>query len=197
MKVESKINYLDQVVSAARSVDLGQVEKLIGLLERAYRKGRSVFVIGNGGSAANALHFAQDLSKGAIPDIEGKRFRVLSLAENVSFITAISNDIGYDRVFELQLRQFAEKGDVLIAISGSGNSANIIRAVEYARGKGMLVAGFTGFDGGKLIGLSDVRVHVPVDQMCMAEAVHSIIMHMITDLLRDRLIRDRASPGKK
>ncbi|MFC1461328.1 SIS domain-containing protein [Verrucomicrobiota bacterium] len=185
--MDLKTGYLDKVISAAQSVDLGEVEKLIASLESAYTDGRSVFLIGNGGSAANATHFAQDLSKGAIPDMEGKRFRVLSLAENMCFVTAISNDIGYERVFELQLKQFAAKGDLLIAISGSGNSANIIKAVEYARDIGMRVAGFTGFDGGKLMGLSDVRVHVPLDQMCMAEAVHSIFMHMVTDLLKERL----------
>ena len=179
--------YLETVVKAARSVDLQSVERLLDRLETAYREGRAVYVIGNGGSAANASHFAEDLSMGAMPDLEGKRFRVLSLTDNTAFITALANDKGYDRIFDLQLRQFAQKGDLLIVISGSGNSPNVVRAAEYAKSVGMTVVALTGFDGGKMKALADLNVHVPQPNICQSEAVHSILQHMIADLLRERL----------
>ena len=180
-------DYLISVIRASESVDLASVDALVDLLADAYERGASVIVIGNGGSASNASHLAQDLSKGAVPDLEGKRFKVMSLADNVAFMTAIANDIGYERVFELQMRQFAKEGDVLIAISGSGNSPNIIHAGEYAKANGIKLVGITGFDGGKLKGMSDLSVHVPCDDMCKSEAVHSILFHMVADLLKEKL----------
>ncbi len=179
--------YLEDVIAASRSVNLGEVARLVDLLEKTYRGGQDVFIIGNGGSASNASHFAQDLSKGSVPDLEGQRFRVTSLTDNVATITAISNDIAYERIFDLQLRQYARPGDVLVAISGSGNSRNIVRAAEYARAHGLTVVGVTGFDGGTLLKMSDLRLHVPINDMCKAEAVHSILLHMASELLRLRL----------
>jgi len=181
-------SYLRSVTSAAYRVDLSTVDKTVDLLMNTYRSERNVFVIGNGGSASNASHFAEDLSKQAIPEQCRKRFRVLSLVDNIAFITAIANDLSYERIFDVQLRQFASKGDVLVAISGSGNSPNIISGVKYARQFKMKVIGITGFDGGKLRKLSDVSVHVPCQDMCQSEAIHAIILHMIVDLLRARLL---------
>jgi len=194
MEVAAK--YMEDVFEAARGLDLKEVKRAVALLKKAYEQGRSVFVLGNGGSAATAQHFAEDLSMGAMPDLKGKRFRVLSLADSVPFITALSNDIGYEHVFDLQLRQFGQKGDVLIAISGSGNSMNVINAVKYGRKAGMKVIGLTRFDGGKLKKLSDIELHVPIMHMCKSEAVHSIIQHMVTDLLRDELLAAR-KPKKR
>lgn len=179
--------YLAGVVQAAEQVDYAAVEKAVDVLADAYRDGKTVFIIGNGGSASNASHLAQDLSKGTISDLEGKRFRAMSLTDQIPFVTAIANDIGYERVFDLQLRQFAEEGDILIAISGSGNSPNILRAVDYANEKKMTVIGVTGFRGGALIKKSDIQLHVPCNDMCKAEAVHGILFHMIADLLKFRL----------
>jgi D-sedoheptulose 7-phosphate isomerase len=183
--------YLRRVADAAQKVELEAVNQVLDILEKAYRKGRSVFVIGNGGSAANAAHFAQDLSKGSIPDLDGKRFRVLSLVDNIPFMTAIANDIGYERIFDIQMRQFALSGDVLVAISGSGNSPNIISAAHCAKKTGMTVIGVTGFGGGKLVKLSDIRLHVPCNDMCQSEAVHGILFHMIADMLKERLAGKR------
>jgi len=180
-------DYLDAVIAAAKAVDFDVVRKCIDWLAEAYRGGRQVFLIGNGGSAANASHFAEDLAKSSIPEASGKRFRVLSLTDNTSYITAIANDMGYEQVFAFQLAQFAQPGDVLIAISGSGNSPNIIKAVEYARGAGMRVVGMTGFDGGRLRELSDLCLHVPLRDMCKSEAVHGILLHMVVELLKERL----------
>lgn len=179
--------YLDAVETAMRSVDLAEVGRVIDLLEDTYRRGRGVLLIGNGGSAANASHFAEDLCKGALRDEAEKRFRILSLTDNTPFITAIANDLGYDQIFTFQIRQFAQPGDVLVAISGSGNSPNILNAVRYAKKLGVQIVGFTGFDGGQLRPLADYSVHVPLRHMCQTEAVHAVIMHMIVDTLRDRI----------
>jgi len=192
MAMTTPNEYINQVLTAVQTVDQDVLLSAIDLLEQAYDTGRSVFLIGNGGSAANASHFAEDLCKGALSDSNPKRFRVLSLTDNTPFITAIANDIGYADIFEFQLRQFAEPEDVLIAISGSGNSSNIIKAVEYARSRKIKIIGFTGFDGGKLRKLSDIPVHVPLDHMCQSEAVHSVLSHLIVDLLKERISKGGA-----
>ena len=178
--------YVNEVIDATRQVDAAHVQAVIDKLEEAYRQGRLVCLIGNGGSAAAASHFAEDLAKGALPDDEVKRFRVLSLADNTAYITAVANDLGYERIFSFQLQQFARPGDVLIAVSGSGNSPNIIHAVEYAKAHDLFVIAFTGFSGGKLLKLADLTVHVPIMDMCQTEAVHAVYMHLIADLLLER-----------
>lgn len=186
-------SYIESVNQTLLQVDRKAIEQVLDLLKAAFCQKRAVFVIGNGGSASNASHLAQDLSKGALPELEGRRrFRVMSLVDNMAFLTAIANDMGYERVFEFQLRQFAKKGDVLIAISGSGNSPNILRAAEWAKEAGLSVVCATGFDGGKLRGMADIALHVPCDDMCKTEAVHSTLFHLIVDLLRDRL---KEGPG--
>lgn len=179
--------YMDEVIEAARRVDLRKVTPAVDLLEEAYLEDRFVFTIGNGGSAAAASHLAEDLCKGAMQDDDQKRFRALSLADNTPFLTAISNDLGYERVFDFQLRQFARAGDLLIGISGSGNSPNILRAAEYAKTCGLGMIAMTGFDGGQFGAVADVHIHVPIRDMCKAEAVHGILCHMLTDLLGDRI----------
>lgn len=184
--------YLEEVSSAARAVDTGVLEQAITALAGAYEERRALYLIGNGGSAANASHFGQDLSKGTLGVDVAKRFRVFSLVDCSPIVTAVANDIGYDTVFEFQLRQFAEPGDWLVAVSGSGNSPNIVKACRYARENGTRVMGFTGFDGGQLGQLSDIHVHVPLKHMCQTEAVHSILMHLIVDILKERLA---APPG--
>ena len=184
--------YIDSVFCAAKAVKTPEIRGVLRLLENAYRSGRSVFVIGNGGSAANASHLTEDLAKGALQDTTKKRFRVLSLVDNTPFLTAVANDLGYERVFEFQLKQFARGGDVLIAISGSGNSPNIVRAVKCARTMKVKVVGVTGFGGGKLRKLADYPLHVPCNDMCKSEAVHAVLFHMIVDLLREKLVRRNA-----
>jgi D-sedoheptulose 7-phosphate isomerase len=190
--MQTEAQYLEAVMKAAQRVDLGEVRKCIDWLADAYRDDRQVFLIGNGGSAANASHMAEDLAKSSLHDSDQKRFRVLSLADNTAYITAIANDIGYEDVFAFQLRQFMQAGDILIAISGSGNSRNIVKAAEYTKQNGGKVIGMTGFDGGKLLPMSDVRLHVPLKNMCQSEAVHGILLHMVVDLLRERLHPDAA-----
>ena len=183
--------YTDYTRKAIESVDTVQIERFIDLLFDAYQHGATVFVIGNGGSAANASHFAQDLSKGTLanPDQE-KRLKALSLTDNLPFFSALGNDEGYENVFVQQLRTFAEPGDILIAISGSGNSPNILRAIEYAQKHGMRTVGITGFDGGKLREHADDGVHVPLNDMCTSESVHSVIFHYVILALQERISED-------
>ena len=165
-----------------------QAERLVELLLSAFDRDRTVFLIGNGGSAANASHFAQDLAKGTAPGLESKRrLRALSLADNVGFLSALANDVGYERVFEQQLRTLARPGDLLVAISGSGNSPNILRAVEWAREQGLETLGVTGFDGGKLRGMVDHALHVPCDDMGMCETLHAAVFHCAMTGLRERI----------
>lgn len=188
-------SYVDCVAAATKAVKANEMTACLDALEKAYTEGRSVFVAGNGGSAANASHLAQDLSKATVQDIDaGKRFRVLSLTDNIGFITALANDISYERVFDIQLRQFAKPGDVLLLISGSGNSPNILRAARCAKETDLQIIGVTGFDGGGLMPLSDVKLHVPINNMGMCEAAHAILFHYIVEELRGRFAAHRSRP---
>ncbi len=164
-----------------------EVRALADAIEGAYREGRSVFIIGNGGSGAAASHFCEDLGKGTITDFERqRRLRVMSLTDNAPYILAWANDVGYDCIFEEQLKNLARPGDLLIAISGSGNSPNIIRAVRRAHRIGMETFGITGYDGGKLRRLARRSVHVPSFNMGEVEAAHSVVFHYLLDALRER-----------
>jgi D-sedoheptulose 7-phosphate isomerase len=171
-----------------------QSDRFVDTLFRAFEEERTVFLVGNGGSAAAASHFGQDLAKGTLSSMQAKRrFRVIPLTDNIGFITALANDEGYDSIFEQQLRNLARRGDLLIAISGSGNSSNVLRAVEYARSIGMKTIGVTGFDGGKLRVLADESVHVPIDDMGMTEALHGVVFHLAMAQLRTKLARVEGS----
>jgi len=181
-------NYIEYLEKAIASVEHTQVESFIELLYRAYKNKKMVFVIGNGGSAANASHLAQDLAKGTRSTLEQEtRIKALSLTDNLPFVTALGNDDGYDTIFEQQLRTFASSGDILVCISGSGNSPNIIKAVEWANKNGLETVGITGFNGGKLKTLNRHSVHVPLNDMCTAESVHSIIFHYVIIKLQERM----------
>lgn len=168
----------------------GAADALVDALATAFDRGRTVFLAGNGGSAASASHFAQDLAKGTLADIRAsRRFRVIALTDNIGYITALANDEGYEHVFEHQMRAFAQAGDVLVAVSGSGNSPNILNAARLAKGIGMTVVGVTGFSGGALRSMCDVQVHVPVDDMGMCEAVHGVLFHNAMARLREHVTR--------
>ncbi|MCX7806644.1 MAG: SIS domain-containing protein [Planctomycetota bacterium] len=172
------IGYLGDLRSAMDALDLAAIEKLISLAEEARAGDRRVFVLGNGGSAATSSHIAVDLGKGASLGRD-RRFRVMSLADNVPWVTALGNDIGYESVFVEQLKNFAEKGDLVIAVSGSGNSPNVLRAVEYAKGIGCRTVGLTGFPGGKLREIADLPIVAKSSHMGRIEDLHLIIGHML------------------
>ena len=177
--------YIKELNKTLENIDEKQINDFINVILKAYEEEKMIFVIGNGGSAASASHFAQDLAKGTRKSLEQKkRIKALSLTDNLPFITALGNDDGYETIFEQQLRTFANPGDVLICISGSGNSPNIISAVEWANDNGIITIGVTGFDGGKLMKLNKHTVHVPLNNMCTSESIHTIIFHYIILLLK-------------
>jgi D-sedoheptulose 7-phosphate isomerase len=180
-------SYLHQLGQVIERLDQHIIERVVAELYRGFLEERMVFLIGNGGSAANASHFAQDLAKGVLKDVKDRRLRALSLTDNTAYISAVANDDGYEHVFERQLHTFGNHGDILIAISGSGNSANIIRAVEYAQTESMTVIAFTGYDGGQLRRLANIAVHIPVMEMCTVESIHSVLFHLIVNLLRQKI----------
>lgn len=180
--------YLDWTREVLDRIDPGEVQELIDLLMDARKKRRGIFVLGNGGSAATASHFAVDLGKGTLRGKEDQpRFRVNSLTDNLPYVTAWANDFDYDLVFEQQLRNLGAPGDVVIGISASGNSPNVVRALEFARTAGMVTVAMTGFSGGTLMEIADHSVHVPVDDYGMAENMHMIIVHIIVTQTTSRV----------
>ncbi|MCX7877607.1 MAG: SIS domain-containing protein [Ignavibacteria bacterium] len=181
-------SYKTLINDTLNALNVEEINNFLEQLVLAYRNDKLVFVIGNGGSAANASHLAQDLAKGTRKDPnQRKRIKALSLTDNTPFITAQGNDEGYESVFEQQLRTFASPGDYLIAISGSGNSPNIVRAVEWANSNGLVTIGVTGYDGGKLRKMVRHSLHVPLNEMCTAESIHSIVFHYVILELREKL----------
>ena len=180
--------YLNKFSEILKSIQVTEIELAIAEIEKMYHTGKNIFVIGNGGSAANASHLAQDMAKGVFldQDVE-KRIKAMSLTDNTPYITALGNDDGYERIFEAQLRTFANRGDLLIVISGSGNSKNILKALEFAKEKKLSTLGFSGYDGGKMRELLDIEVFIPLFEMCTVESVHTVIFHYIILELRERL----------
>lgn len=162
------------------------------LVQNTYEKDQQIFTAGNGGSAAIATHFAADFGKNVAPP-EDRLPRMISLCSNVSTITALGNDCGYERVFEGQLRNLLNSADLVVLISSSGNSPNIILAAEYAKSRGASVLGLTGFDGGKLAPLCDVNLHAPSDVYELVEDVHSFFTHAIIHAIKKRP-HDKAGP---
>ena len=176
--------YVQDIGVLLSRVDPLEVQVLIDAILEAYHDERFVFLVGNGGSAANASHLCEDLGKGTLSDFEGQvRLKVMSLTDNTPYILAWANDEGYERVFVEQLKNFAQPGALLIAISGSGNSANVLRAVEYANGHGMVTLSVTGYDGGQLRQMAHKSLHVPSYNMGAVEAVHGIVFHYLVDAL--------------
>jgi D-sedoheptulose 7-phosphate isomerase len=181
-------DYLDRVCREIQRLDLAQVEDLSRVIEDVYHAGRFVFIIGNGGSGANASHLCEDLAKCTLRDFETqKRVKVLSLTDNAPWLMAVANDLAYDRVFLEQLKNLASPGDVLLAISGSGNSPNILKAVEWANAHEMTTVGITGFGGGKLKSLAQKNLHVGVDDMGMVESLHQVVFHWVIDDIYRRI----------
>ncbi len=170
--------YKSNLLKAIETLDLERVEQAIEWLRAAREEGRQIFVCGNGGSASTASHFACDMVKGASYG-RGKRFRLLALTDNLATLTAYSNDVSYECVFAEQLRNFARPGDVVMAISGSGNSPNVLRALEYANSIGCKTIALTGRDGGKLGPLAGLNLQAREPHMGRIEDLHLIICHMI------------------
>ena len=179
--------YLDDFNDLMRKVDPAEAQALIDAITEAYENDKFIFIIGNGGSGANASHFCEDLGKGTLTDFDNqKRMKVLSLTDNTPYILAWANDTDYSRIFVEQLKNFAQEGALVIAISGSGNSPNVVEAVKYANENGMKTFGMTGYDGGALRKIAQQSLHVPSFNMGALEAVHMVYVHYILDTLREQ-----------
>jgi len=178
--------YLMELESVVRNISRDQVRAVVDLLFEAWRSRRTVFLIGNGGSAATASHMMNDLNKftvvGNLP-----RFRSIALTDNVPLMTAVGNDQAYEDIFVEPLRNFLQPGDILIAISTSGNSPNVVKAVEYALAIGARVVGFCGNPGGKLAQMTNMRVIIPSKRIGHQEDGHMILDHVISAALRERI----------
>lgn len=183
--------FLERIGQELLRIDPREVAALSDLIHAAYLDNRFVFIIGNGGSGSNASHFCEDVGKQCVTRADyatdKKRVRILSLTDNTPYILAWGNDEGFDRVFVEQLKNLAGPGDVLVAISGSGNSPNILKAVEWANDNGVKTFGCTGFSGGKLRSLAKQCLHVPLDDMGIVETVHLAAFHWVVDDLHRRI----------
>lgn len=174
--------YIASLSSSLASLEVDKLEAVVKVIQEARRQRRQIFIVGNGGSAATASHMVCDLNKMAIVEHE-PRLRAIALHDNTPSLTAWANDTGYEEVFSQQLQNFASSGDVLIAISTSGRSKNVIRAVETAKAIGLTTIGLTGRTGGNLQGLVNICVHVQSDNTGQIEDVHHAIGHMLASAL--------------
>ena len=186
--------YLDRCAEEFRLLDLQQVAGMSDDLYAAWSQDKFVFICGNGGSGSNASHFCADIDKNTIPREElrndrVRRLKVLSLTDNTPSILAWGNDEGFDRIFVEQLKNFASPGDVLIAISGSGNSPNILNAVEWANSRKLVTWGVTGYDGGKLLRTAQRSLHVPLHDMGLVESIHLTLFHWVLNDIYARINR--------
>jgi D-sedoheptulose 7-phosphate isomerase len=175
-------NYLASFAKILREIDLGTIERIAECFGSARDQGATIFIAGNGGSAATASHWVNDLGKAT--KVTGTRpMRVMSLSDNVSWLTALANDEGYERVFAGQLENFGERGDVLVVISASGNSPNLVEAVKLARERGMTTVGLLGFDGGALKRQVDECLWLPTEKGAygLVESAHSLLSHILTN----------------
>jgi len=177
--------YLSELTASLEKVDLNAVDEAIELIIKAHKKGAKIYTAGNGGSLATASHIVCDFNKGLSAGLEQK-FEMICLSDSASTLTAIANDKEYDEVFVFPLRGRMKKGDLLILLSGSGNSENIVRAAEYAKSIGNKVIAFTGYSGGRLYNIADVNIHLPLEDMQKAEDAAMIFLHLIARAIAER-----------
>ncbi len=183
MNYKEKIGqYFEMVIDALRDIDQDELIRSIEIIESTIQNNKTIYVIGNGGSASTASHIKSDLSN-TVGYLKGMRVNVSCLSDNIATITAIANDYSYDLIYKKQLEGRINQGDLVIAVSGSGNSQNIIKAADYAKSVRANIVAMTGYDGGKLKGLAGFNLHVPIDNMQISEDVHLIFNHLITYIL--------------
>ena len=176
-------DYFEQIQRARESIDHNSLNEAVMLLTEAYEQRATVYVCGNGGSAAISNHLVCDHLKGVQSDTN-IRPRVISLLSNVETITAIANDISYDDIFVYQFSTMAQPGDILITISSSGDSENIVRAIAWAKANGCKVITMTGFDGGRSLQMADIKLHIKSDNYGVIEDMHQSLMHILAQFLR-------------
>jgi len=188
MNADYTKEYLSQLNKTSDLISPDEVEKIAQVIFQAYKNNKQIFVIGNGGSAANASHLATDLGKSTVSDfsdLNEKRYKVISLTDNVPYITAYANDLSYDKIFSQQLRNLANEGDVLVAFTGSGNSKNIVKALEMGRDLKTINIGLLGFDGGKCKDLCEHKIIVQSDNYGIIEDIHCSLLHIIYMRLKE------------
>jgi D-sedoheptulose 7-phosphate isomerase len=174
--------YVARLQEELSRIRLSELEKWSDLIYEAWKNGRWVFIFGNGGSGTTASHMSEDLGKSTLRpedlrDESKKRLKVLSLTDNAGWIMAVGNDLAYDQIFVQQLMNYGGEGDLAIAISGSGNSPNVLHAVDWANRHGLVTFGLTGYSGGKLKQMARHGLHVPLDDMGMVESIHLCLFH--------------------
>jgi len=177
------VSYIEELKNTMDLLPADRIQEVIELLREARLAGRQVFIMGNGGSASTATHFVCDLGKNtrhpALPN-----FRVIGLSDNMAIFSALANDEGYENVFAQQLASFVQPEDIVIGISASGNSPNVLKAMELANQRGARTVAFTGFDGGKLRSLAGIEIHVPSHCIEHVEDIHLVLEHLITKALK-------------
>jgi len=188
-------SYLDRLNREVGRLNQADIQRWADLVYQAWENGRFVFIVGNGGSGTTASHMAEDLGKSTLrpadlQDETKRRLKVLSLTDNTGWLLAVGNDCGYDQVFVQQLMNYGSKGDLVIAISGSGNSPNILSAVDWANRHGLVTFGLTGYGGGKLKALQQHGLHVELDDMGMVESIHLCVFHWVLNDVFARINRE-------
>jgi D-sedoheptulose 7-phosphate isomerase len=174
-------NYIKNLTETLNKLNIKDIESVRDLFMEAKANGKQIFVFGNGGSGSTASHMVCDILKGCSYGKE-KRFKIICLNDNIPTILAYANDVSYDEVFLEQLKNYLNEGDVVLGISGSGNSINVLKAIEYANKNNAKTIGFTGFTGGKLKEISHVSVNANINDMQISEDIHFIIMHILYKL---------------
>ena len=190
----TSIEYFQRLQSEIANLDQAAVQRWSDLVFEAWQNERFVFVFGNGGAGSTAGHVHEDFAKSSLLkedllDETKKRLKIISLNDNLGWITAVGNDMGFEHIFQQQLMNYASSGDIAIAMSGSGNSPNVIQAVEWCKRHGVHTYGMTGYDGGKLKQIQDEGLHVPVDDMGMVQSIHLCVFHWVLDDVHARINR--------
>ena len=186
--------YVERLKTELNRTNLAEMQHWADLVYSAWQDEKYVFIFGNGGSGTTASHMAEDLGKSLLKpedlkDEKKKRLKVLSLTDNQGWILAVGNDVGYDQIFVQQLMNYGSRGDLVIAISGSGNSPNVLAAVDWANRHGLKTFGLTGYNGGKLRGMAQAGLHVPLDDMGMVESIHLCLFHWVLNDVFARINR--------
>lgn len=176
--------YISRLQQELAKIDHGEMHQMADLIYQAWENEKFVFIFGNGGSGTTATHMSEDLGKSSLresdlKDESKKRLKVMSLTDNVGWILAVGNDVGYDQIFVQQLMNYGVRDDVVLAISGSGNSPNVLAAVDWANRHGLKTFGLTGFGGGKLRQMAHSGLHVPLNDMGMVESIHLCVFHWV------------------
>jgi D-sedoheptulose 7-phosphate isomerase len=193
--------YLERLQTETARLDQAALRKMSDLIYQAWENDRFVYIFGNGGSGTTASHMAEDLGKSTLrsedlKDESKKRLKVLSLTDNLGWIMAVGNDLAYDQIFVQQLMNYGREGDVVLAISGSGNSPNILAAVDWANRHGLITYGLTGYGGGKLKAMQQHGIHVDLNDMGMVESLHLCVFHWVLNDVFARINGEGRYAGK-